>query len=854
MKKTIFFLPFILLFNIGLTLMANNTPVASIILSNPVIENNISLVVNTNPGAEAYTQFTTKDGKDCLFIPLKKYAYFRVNDATISPGDNNLIVEISYFDEGLGWFSFQYNGTDGVNTARQSFYKTNSKTWMTVKIGITNASFRNAQNNQADFRISENNYIRSISISKGELNPEDEEVPITEASSYSEFKGKSVTGYQAWFTASETNSGWVHWPKGSGPRPEKGNSSFDVYPDVSDYDQQKLYQTGFANLGNGEPSRLFSSVDVIDTHFKWMKEAGIDGVALQRFIGDTPYPINYSSVSILSRVKNAAEENEKIFYICYDMSPAKDENAWIESIKFDWVFNIEQTNALTSSPAYATVNGKPVVQIWGTGGTSRPATAAKTIELIEFLKSRGAYVIGGVPRAWREGNRDSKPDFLEAYMTYDMISPWSVTRYRNIADFNHHKVNYLIPDKEFCDANQIDYMPVVFPGFSWSTWKEAGGEPNLIPRIGGELFWHQAYNIVDAGIEQMYFAMFDEYDEGTNLMKAATDWSMIPTDQYFVTLSADGIWVSSDFYLRLAGAATEMAKSPNPPSQSIPIPYSEGPVYYRNSFEKRYTEYLDNNNILRSGIYNIDPCFYKPMLLNNSSVASAICEIVEDLANAKSGQYAVKVSGNPNSASDATFDYRIAEVKIKVAENMKFSFWKKTMDELGQYVSVDLQFASGKQLSQLHSYTDQNGSNMHPATGRGTIGQDYEQFVCEIGKGELINDTITAIIVSYDKAATTGSYTAWLDEILITTGDLSASVREFAATEQRNRIYFYGNNLHFIDTPMHSKVTIYSISGVAVKSFRLESSQVPVQLPLGVYVITTESGSDFCTQKVIITQ
>ena len=854
MRKTIFFLPFILLFNIGLTLKANNTPVASIILSNPVEENNISLVVNTNPGAEAYTQFTTKDGKDCLFIPLKKYAYFRVNDATITPGDNNLIVEISYFDEGLGWFSFQYNGTNGVNTARQSFYKTNSKTWMTVKIGINNASFRNAQNNQADFRISENNYIRNISISKGKLNPEDEEVPITEASSYSEFKGKSVAGYQAWFTASETNSDWVHWPKGSGPRPEKGNSSFDVYPDVSDYNPQKLYQTGFVNLGNGEPSRLFSSIDVIDTHFKWMKETGIDGIALQRFIGDTPYPINYSSVSILSRVKNAAEENEKIFYICYDMSPARDENAWVESIKFDWVFNIEQTNALTSSPAYATVNGKPVVQIWGTGGTSRPATADGTIELIEFLKSRGAYVIGGVPRAWREGIRDSKPDFLEAYMTYDMISPWSVTRYRNFADFNHHKVNYLIPDKEFCDANQLDYMPVVFPGFSWSTWKEAGGEPNLIPRIGGEFFWHQAYNIVDAGIEQMYFAMFDEYDEGTNLMKAATDWSMIPTDQYFVTLSADGIWVSSDFYLRLAGAATEMAKSPNPPSQSIPIPYSKGPVYYRNSFEKRFTEYLDNNNVTRSGIFNIDPCFYKAKLLNNSSVTSAVCEIMEDASNAKSGLYAVKVSGNPNSSDIATFDYQIAEVKIRVAENMKLSFWKKTIDELGQYVSVDLQFASGKRLSQLPSYTDQNGSNMHPETGRGTVGQGYEQFVCEIGEGELINDTITAIIVSYDKAATSASFQAYIDDILITTGELPSSVRDFRDTEQRNRIYFSGNHLHFIDTPMHSHVTIYNISGVAVKSFRLESSRVPVQLPFGVYVITTESGSDFLAQKIIITQ
>jgi len=854
MNKTIFLLPFILLFCIGLTLIANDTPDASIVFSNPVTENNISLFVNSNSDAEAYTEFTTIGGENCLFIPQSKYAYFRVNDAVITPNDNNLIVEITYFDEGLGNLSFQYNATNGDNYDRQNFRKTNSNTWATVKIVITNASFRNAQNNQADFRIYENNYIQSITISKGEMLPGEEEVPVTEGSSYSEFKGKSVAGYQAWFTASETNSGWVHWPKGGGQRPAVGNSSFEIYPDVGDYNQEKLYQTGFANLGNGEPSMLFSSIDVIETHFEWMVDAGIEGIALQRFIGDTPYPITYSSVSKLSNVKNAAEENEKIFYICYDMSSANDENAWVESIKFDWVFNIEQTNALTSSPAYATVNSKPVVQVWGPGFKSRVGNAEGTIELIEFLKGRGCYVIGGVPTGWRTESRDSKPDFLDAYITYDMVSPWTPGRYRDLNGINSHTFEFWTPDKIFCDNNNMDYMPVLFPGFAWSTWKENGGEPNKIPRLAGEFFWRQAYNVVEAGMDQMYFAMFDEYDEGTNLMKSATDWSMIPTNQYFLTLGADGVWVSSDFYLRLAGAATEIANSINPPSQSFSIPYSLGPVYYRNSFEKRYTEYQDNYGNIQSGIYNLDPCFYKAKLLINNSVQTAICKIEEDITNARSGQYAVEVSGNPNSSTIATFDYQIAEVKIPVTENMKLSFWKKTVDELGKYISIDLLFASGKRLSQLDSYTDQNGINMHPQTGRGNVGQGYEQFVCEIGTGDLVHDTITEIVVSYNKAATSASFQAYIDDILITTGDLTSSISDFRSSEQVNKIFFSGSNLHFVDIPMHSQVTIYNISGVAVKSFELESFQVSVQLPFGVYMVTTESGSEFNAQKIIITQ
>ncbi len=852
MKKKLRFLSVSLLFSIGLNLLANYSPVASIVFSNTMQQNNISLVVSTSSGSEAYTEFANKGDENCLFIPMDKYGYFRVNDAIITQNDNNLVVEITYFDEGYGSLAFQYNAKD-ENYKRQSFNKTNSNAWVTVKIGINDASFRNAQNNQADFRINENNYIGSIAISKAEFLPGEEEVPVTQGSSYSEFKGKSVAGYQVWFTASETNSDWVHWPKGSSERPAKGNSSFEVYPDVRDYDAEVLFPTDFADLGNGQPSRLFSSIDVIDTHFKWMKDAGIDGVALQRFIGDDPYPISYSPVSKLMRVKKAAEENEKIFYICYDISRGEVEDAWVESIKFDWVFNVEQTNFLTSSAAYATVNGKPVVQIWGTGFLTRPSSAAGAIEIIEFLKSRGCYVIGGVPTGWRDEERDSRPQFMEAYKSYDMVSPWTPGRYRTMSDIDNHQANYLIPDKEFCDASQMDYMPVVFPGFGWSTWKD--GEPNRTPRLAGDFVWRQAYNAVETGIEQIYFAMFDEYDEGTNYMKSATDWSMIPTDQYFLTLGADGIWVSSDFYLRLAGAVTEMAKTPNSLSPTFSIPHSLGPVYYRNSFEKRYAEYVEKNSTtILSGIYNVDPCFYKEELLNNISIGTAICEIEETVSNAKNGQYAVTVSGNPNSSSKATFDFKIAEVEIPVAENMKLSFWKKTIDELGRFVSVDLQFASGRRLSQLDSFTDQNGHNIHTSTGRGIVDKGYEQFVCEIGKGDLLNDSITAIVVSYDKAAASGSFNAYLDDILITTGDPSSSIGFSEISVQRNRIYFSGNSLHFEDTPIHSQVTIYNISGVALKTFTLQSSQVPVQLPVGVYVVTTESKSGFYGQKIIVTK
>ena len=54
-----------------------NDPVASIVLSDQLEGNNISLYINSNSSAEAYTEFTNKGGQECLFIPEGKYGYFR---------------------------------------------------------------------------------------------------------------------------------------------------------------------------------------------------------------------------------------------------------------------------------------------------------------------------------------------------------------------------------------------------------------------------------------------------------------------------------------------------------------------------------------------------------------------------------------------------------------------------------------------------------------------------------------------------------------------------------------------------------------------------------------------------------
>ena len=862
-NKTIF-----LTFLIGfINLMNAASPVASIILSDPPVSNNLTHYTVTDPNNEPYTIQTTKGGLDCRLIPDKKYGYFRADDTTFPSTENNLIFTITFFDEGTGTFSFQYNANDGANYKSSTITKTGTNTWITLTLAVNNASFRNAQNNASDFRISGSGgtYIREITIAKGILNPETEPVPVVSASSYSEFTGKSVAGYQAWFKTGSSTSGWFHW-SGTTP-PSQYTTHFEVYPDVTEYLDADLTATALANLGNNQPSKLFNSSNksVIDTHFEWMKDYGIDGAAVQRFIGNIGNSIVKSPSSVSNKIKESAEANKRIFYICYDTSSSGMEATWDDTIKFDWVYNVEQ-NDLTKSDAYAKVGNKPVVQLWGTGmaGGKNPGTAAETIALIQFLQSRGCYVIGGTPRSWRTGTRDSKgtaqtstipgdkENFEPVYQSYDMISPWMVGRIKNNTEADAMLTSTMIPDKTYLDARNIDYMPVIFPGFAWSQWND--GDVNATPRNAGDFMWKQARNITSLGVTSMYFAMFDEYDEGTAIMKNATDWSMIPTDQYFLTSSADGIWLSSDFQLRVAGASIEMLKGSRAVTTTVPVPHSLGPMYFRNSFEKRTTVYNYVNDIAtKNGTFNLDPCFYNPALIENTNTLSPTTVIQQ--TNVRSGLYSVKVSGSVSVSTNAVYRYKTSEVEIPITTNMKLSFWKKTENELGKYIFVDLITASGKKVS-TQGYNDQNGNSMRATTAHGTVGAGWEKFTCDLGNGALLGDTIAGITLNYETTGT-GAFEAYFDDFLIEESQSLDIKDNTESIISKIAVYPNPSTGHFNFENLSNKevqISIYSINGELIQNSKSDATNIAIDLnskPDGIYLLHIKEGNNNYTQKLI---
>lgn len=218
--------------------------------------------------------------------------------------------------------------------------------------------------------------------------------------------------------------------------------------------------------------------------------------------------------------------------------------------------------------------GKVVISLWGFGYTNRPDNHAGALTLINALKSRGCYVIGGVPKQWRTGNGDSLPNYMDVYTSFHMLQPWIVGSFSGVVGARNQQ-STLQADFEYLTARGIDYQPVVFPGFSWSNWNT--GARNVIPRLHGDFMWQQFVNLRQLGIKNVMTAMFDEYDEGTAIAKAAEDSSMIPTDQWFLTLDADGVHVSSDFYLRLNQEGTRMVTGAIPLQTTHSVPFTIGP-------------------------------------------------------------------------------------------------------------------------------------------------------------------------------------------------------------------------------------------------------------------------------------
>lgn len=175
-------------------------------------------------------------------------------------------------------------------------------------------------------------------------------------------------------------------------------------------------------------------------------------------------------------------------------------------------------------------------------------------------------MIGSVPGQWRAGNGDSRSDFTNVYSAFDMLSAWAVGR-----RMNSEYIRWIEGDQAYCKSHNIDYQPCIYPGTSFHN--SNGSRTNLIPRQHGDFMWSQFTILRSFKIPTTYIAMFDELNEATSIFKCAEDTSMMPTNKWFLPLDADGVHVSSDFYLRLVKNGSQMIKGLIPYQTTDPTPF-----------------------------------------------------------------------------------------------------------------------------------------------------------------------------------------------------------------------------------------------------------------------------------------
>ena len=371
---------------------------------------------------------------------------------------------------------------------------------------------------------------------------------------YPSYNKLVMAGYQGWHAAEgdESRRGWYHYEKkGCGFVP--GCTNVDLWPDMTEYELK--YKTSF-KYADGNSAYVYSPYDesTVDLHFKWMKDYGLDGVHMQRFAGEVKSAKGKRHFNkVLANALKAAKKYQRAISVMYDLSGCSSSD--IGLVEADWNELVESFDLLDSkvNPTYLQHNGKPLVTIWGVGFNDKRAYTIGDVDKLvdKLLATNKVSIMLGVPYYWRTFGNDTQKDTLlhTLIKKADIIMPWAVGRY----NFNGYKPSNVAEDIRWCKTNGVDYVPLVFPGFSWANMHNDPRMFNAIPRMEGNFIWKQIAGAKASGATSLYVAMFDEIDEGTAIYKVSKE-DHVPlngdTGLKFVGVEKD---LDTDYYLWLVG-------------------------------------------------------------------------------------------------------------------------------------------------------------------------------------------------------------------------------------------------------------------------------------------------------------
>src|SRR6266849_2070910 len=357
---------------------------------------------------------------------------------------------------------------------------------------------------------------------------------------------KVLCGYQGWFRCPDdpAKEGWRHWSRDA-KKIGTDSLTFEMWPDMTDYEDEEKYPApGFA-YPDGKPAHLFSSANpkTVDRHFQWMKQYGIDGVLLQRFIVDLKDP---SVDQVLTNVQKSANRTGRVFALCYDLTEAPKDKV-VDLLVADWKRLVDEEK-ITQNGRYLHHDKKPVLFVFGFYSDRFGADLAN--RMIDFFKTDPKYsvtLIGGCEWWWRT---EKDKEWAKVFRRFDIISPWNTGNYATVEKRKQAATDYWRQDLEEAKKAGMGYLPVIYPGFGWTNLKGEKAAKDELPRLGGEFYWRQFSTAAELGLDMAYVAMFDEVNEGTAIFKVS---NRPPKQGRFVTYEG----LPSDWYMRLTGEGTK---------------------------------------------------------------------------------------------------------------------------------------------------------------------------------------------------------------------------------------------------------------------------------------------------------
>jgi hypothetical protein len=402
--------------------------------------------------------------------------------------------------------------------------------------------------------------------------------PHVEGQPFDTYRGLVMAGYQGWFGGPARKDGgsfgseqWYHYRESGVFKPGVLQNSIDMWPDMSEYTES--YTPGVDGLDSkdtpsskfmlpdGTPAKVYSAWDesTVMLHFKWMKQYGVDGVFMQRFVSETATNTGHRRHfdKVLENAMKASNEYQRAICVMYDLGGFMNGDNNVAAVLAD-------TDRITSTydlknrgrqKFYLHHNGKPLIVLWGVGfNDNRPYSLGDVEQLMNGLKERGFSIMLGVPTYWRERRNDALNDVkLHALIkAADVIMPWFVGRFGDHNYVSGGFAELVKQDVKWCAGNGVDYAPLCYPGSS-----DRNMHPNndVNPRLGGKFYWNQLHNCIASGAKMLYIAMFDEIDEGTAIFKCLNQKNVPsnkPENDYWVVYQK-GAYRKSGTQVAVAG-------------------------------------------------------------------------------------------------------------------------------------------------------------------------------------------------------------------------------------------------------------------------------------------------------------